>query len=272
VYSTLYFGACAFLAYKYVHPSRFSVVTPNWVTEVKVPGAKGDIPTWASPRLASNQGKPVVFVLAHGFGGTREGWTDLMGALPKLGFECVAPCMPGQDASPENSVGFGYPEARTITDTVKWVRARYKKPPKIVLLGLSMGGAASWLASEEDPTVDAVITEGSYARFDETMNYWLNRTLPGASVYLRPMIWIASAMAHVDPSTVNPVNSASKWTKPALVIQGSDDKLITISHAERLAKAANCPLWIVPNAEHAQCYGVARTEYLKRIAAIASRL
>jgi pimeloyl-ACP methyl ester carboxylesterase len=272
VYGALYLAACGYLAYQYVHPSRQRIIKPNWVTEVNVPGEKGDIPTWSSPRLAAKHGKPIVFVLAHGYGGTRESWTDIMSALPKLGFECVAPSMPGQDASPDQSVGFGYPEARTVTDTVKWVRTRYPKPPKIVLLGVSMGGAACWLASEEDPTVDAVVTEGAYARFDETMTHWLDRTFPGGSIYLRPMIWMASVMAHVNPSDIVPVNSAAKWRKPALVIQGGSDTLITMSHAVRLSKAAHCPLWVVPNAEHAQCYEVAKTEYLKKLAEIANRL
>ncbi|MDR3690547.1 MAG: alpha/beta fold hydrolase [Fimbriimonas sp.] len=268
-YGGLYLAVCAYLAYTYIHPARQKVTAPTWVRQVDLPGSHASIPAWVSPRIAGGVGRPVVFVLAYGYGGTRESWSDLMLALPKMGFECVAPCMPGQEASRENSVGFGLTEAHTIVDTVRWVRTKYRTPPKIVLCGVSMGGAASWIASEQDPTVDAVVTEGAYARFDEAMNNWLNRKIPGSSVTLRPMIWFASAMDHLNPSDIVPLNSAAKWTKPALVIQGGDDVLIPMSHARQLSDAAHCRLWIVPGAQHAQCFTVARKAYLQALKAIA---
>ncbi len=44
-----------------------------------------------------------------------------------------------------------------------------------------MGGAAVWLASQKDPSINAVVSEGSYSRFDEVMSHWLNSKLPGSS-------------------------------------------------------------------------------------------
>ena len=247
-------------------------MTPVWVKEVQVPSVHGLVPTWASPRLAEGKGGPVVFVMAYGYGGDREYWSDQMQALPRLGYECVAPSMPGQDASPDATVGFGVKEATMVLDTVKWVRSQYKKPPKIVLWGLSMGGAAVWLASEQDPTVDAVVSEGAYSRFDEAMNNWLNRKIPGASVFLRPMILMASAEAKLDPAKIVPLHSAEKWKKPALVVQGADDKLIPRHQAEELSQAANCALWLVPGAAHAECYTVARKEFLERVVKLTKEL
>ena len=268
-----YSGLCVFLAHSYLHPVRLKAgVTPSWIKEVLVPGAKGDVPTWASPRLAAGKGNPVVFVLAYGYGGDRSNWSDVIHELSKRGFEAVAPSMPGQDASPDPTVGFGVKEAAMVLDTVKWVRKQYKNPPKIVLWGLSMGGAAVWLASEQDPTVDAVITEGAYSDFNTTMYRWLNRKMPGSSFYLRPMIWLAAYQAHINPSTIIPGNAAAKWRKPALVVQGADDNLILMSQAETLASGAHCPLWVVPGAKHAECYGVAKDEFLKKVTDIAKHL
>jgi len=271
--SILYVILCVWLAHSYLHPKRFkSLLRPPSIKEVMVPSAMGPVPSWASPGLASGNGKPIVFVLAHGYGGDRSFWTDPMLGLMKRGFESVAPSMPGQDASPDDTVGFGVKEAVMIIDTVKWVRRQYKKPPKIVLWGVSMGGAAAWLASEQDPTVDAVVTEGAYSRFDEAMNRMLNERTPGASIFLLPMVWLASFEAKIDPSSIIPLNSAAKWKKSALVIQGAEDKLIPMKHAEQLASAAHCPLWVVPYAPHAQCFDVARKEYLDRLTALAKKL
>src|SRR5471030_2753965 len=166
----LYGLMCAWLAHAYLHPSRpKTVLRPTSLKEVFIPSSKGTVPSWATPALAAGRGKPIVFVLAHGYGGDRSFWTSQMLDLKAKGFESVAPSMPGQDASPDETVGFGPSEAKVVLDTVKWVRGQYKMPPKIVLWGVSMGGAAVWLASEQDPTVDAVISEGAYSRFDEAM-------------------------------------------------------------------------------------------------------
>jgi len=261
-----YLGVCAYLAHVYVHPPRQTPsMEPKWVKDVLIPSAKGPVPSWATPRLAAGNGRPVVFVLAYGLGGNRGYWSDAMFELQKRGFECVAPSMPGQDASPDDSVGFGVKEAAMVVDTVTWVRQQYKEPPKIVLYGLSMGGAAVWLASEMDPTVDAVVSEGAYGNFEEAMNNWLNRKIPGASVSLKPMVWMACAEAHLNPAAILPVNAAAKWKKPALVVQGAEDKLIPMKQAKALAAAAHCPLWVVPGAAHAECYALARTEFLARL-------
>ena len=268
-----YLGICAYLAHVYLHPKRDNaMMTPIWIKEVMIPSTKGPVPSWASPRLAAGKGEPIVFVMAHGYGGDRETWTDPMLELPKRGFECVAPSMPGQDASPDPTVGFGVKEATMVLDTVKWVRAQYKKPPKIILYGLSMGGAAVWLASEQDPTVDAVVSEGAYSRFDEAMYNWLDKKLPFSSITLRPMIWMAAAEAQLNPAKILPLSAAAKWTKPALVVQGDRDSLIPMHQAHELAEAAKCPLWIVHNAAHAECYSAEKDEFLKRLTDLAYKL
>lgn len=268
-----YLLLCFVLARSYVQPSRVIPTRPDDLAEVQIPidGHASD-PAWATAHLADGQKGGIVFVLAHGYGGTRDTWSALMPRLAAQGIEAVAPAMPGQDASPEPSVGFGMKEADTLVAAAKWAR---KQAPgaKIVYAGVSMGGAAAWLASEKDPTADGVVSEGAYARFDEAMVHWFERKTPGASVYLRPVIWFASAMAGLKPSDVVPLNAAKKWKgRPALVIQAGADDLIVQSHADRLSEASGAPLWVVPDAAHAMCYDIARDEYVNRLVKFAKAL
>lgn len=269
VFALVYVGACAFLAHGYLSPLRHIPERPTTLGEVRLPGG---IPAWATKNLAKDHPSPVVFVLAHGYGGTRDSWGHLMDDLQKRGIDAIAPAMPGQDASPAPQVGFGFKEADTMVAAASWIRAR-APGTKIVYAGVSMGGAAAWLASEKDPTAAGVVTEGAYARFDEAMNNWFERKAPGASVYLAPVVWIASAMSGLNPKDVVPLHAAEKWKgKPALVIQAAEDTLIPMSHAERLAKASGAPLWIVPGATHSKCFEVARPEYLRRLVAFTKAL
>ena len=203
LFGGLYFGLCLMLANAYLKPARSVPKTPEKLSDVSIQTAAGADPAWATPALAEH--KPVgnvVFVMAHGYGGTRAAWRGVIEKVRDAGFEAVAPCMPGQDASPDKTVGFGLKEAKVIVDTVRWARSQYptSRPPKIILLGVSMGGAASWLASEQIPNeVDAVITEGAYARFDQTIDRWFDSFLPHGSSILSPVIFFARRIGGVDP-------------------------------------------------------------------------
>lgn len=273
VLSFWYVVICWILAKNYLSPTRNISEKPTNLTEVEVPLPDGkQDPSWATAKLAAGKPSKVVFIFAHGYGGNRHSWLELMPLLEAKGIDSVAPSMPGQDASPEPQVGFGFKEADTMVAVANWVRS--KSPGvKIIYAGASMGGAAAWLASEKDPTAVGVISDGAYARFDETMYHWFERKAFGASYFLRPVIWMASAMSGLNPGDVNPMNSAAKWKgKPALVIQAGEDHLILRSHADRLVAASGAELWVVPDAEHVECFSVAKKEYVDRLAKFADRL
>ncbi|MBI3721805.1 MAG: alpha/beta hydrolase, partial [Fimbriimonas ginsengisoli] len=144
--------------------------------------------------------------------------------------------------------------------------------PKTVLVGISMGGAACWLAVER-ARADAIVSEGSFAVLDDAVRRWFDLLLPGGHVILAPVRWLAKVRSGVDPSTVRPVDGAARWRgRPALVIQGDRDRLMEMSQAKTLSEAAGCPLWVVPGAEHAQCQNLAPAEYVRRLSELADAL
>lgn len=263
-----YVAFCFQAANAYLHPWRETYPAPEGVRETKV----GDTPVWASPGLADGHPSEVVFVLAHGYGGTRATWNGLLKDLRKAGIDAVAPAMPGQDASPDKTVGFGKKEARTIVECARWCRAKGAK--RVVGLGISLGGAATWLASAEDPkALDGVISDASFALFSEAMDRTFSYRLPMGGVILRPVVWIAKSMSGIDPSSIRPIDSAAAWKgRPALVIQGTADRLIVPSNGERLAEAAGCSIWRVKGADHAQDYSTDPEGYARRVIEFAHRL
>ncbi len=266
-----YFAGCFFLAKQYLSPPRVVYERPAGVSEVAL---ADKTPVWVSPGLEKGGSRAkVVFVMVHGYQGCRATWSDLLPLLMREGYEVVVPAMPAHDTNPDPTCGFGIKESEVVLETVEWARSRFEKPPKVILVGISMGGAAVWMASEKDPSVDAVVTEGSFAILDETANRWFDRTLPGGHVIMVPVVWMAKKMSGVDPSTVRPIDAAEKWKgRPSLIIQAAEDQLMPRNYAERLAKAAGCPLWVVPGATHAQCKVVALPEYEHRLTEIARTL
>jgi alpha-beta hydrolase superfamily lysophospholipase len=265
-----YLGVCWYLSSEYLSPPRGpSAMTPPFVNEVIIPTRGGSNPTWVTKNFDA---APVVVVLAFGNGGIRGSFTELTHDLVAQGFAAVTPCMPGQDASPEKTIGFGLAEARTLEDTVAWVRSNRADHPKVVLYGVSMGGAACWLATSDNPPVDGIITESAYAELAPTVDQFFNRSIPGGSVVFRPVVWIAQWRSGLRVSDINPVRNAESWHgRPALVIQAGEDDLVNPKQWEQLVQATGGEYWLVSGAKHAGCYEHDPKAYVSRIAGFLSR-
>jgi len=262
------YGVVVFaLAYLYVHPRVPAPETPLGLMDVPLELQSGRLPTWMTEGLArSRPQSDTVLILVHGYRGDRSSWKEAALDLRQKGVELVVPALPGHDANPDRSCGFTLKERRIIVEVVSWARSQYEVPPCIALVGISMGGAACWLASQIDPKVAAVITEGALVHIRETTDRWLDRTVPFGRYLLRPVRWIAERLAGVDCGDIDVLDAAQRWKgRPGLVIQGSLDRLIPMEDAEELARAAGCELWIVPDARHAHCYRQARRAYMGKV-------
>jgi pimeloyl-ACP methyl ester carboxylesterase len=266
----LYFGigllgaygvGCYYLAAKYVRPGVSNVGPPPTGFLPAV-----GINAWTSDLSHAK----AVFVLVHGYGGNQSRWADTGNALTSKGFGVVIPALPGHDSRTEETCGFAIKESQVVLDTAAWIREHAGEDTEIVLVGISMGGAACWLASERDPKIHAVASEGAFARLEPATKRWFNAKVPGASTFLAPVIWFAKGMSGVDPATVNPVDAAAKWKgRPALVIHGDQDQLFATFDAEALAEASGADLWIVKGATHAQCCNVDLKAYVDRLVKLA---
>jgi pimeloyl-ACP methyl ester carboxylesterase len=224
------------------------------------------VPAWVTPRVAQGKAKNV-FIFSHGIKADRAFFADTARDLAKRGYDVVLLPMPGHDESPDQYLGFGPKEADLIKQTVVAVKADH-----VVLVGCSLGGAATWLASDH-PGVDGVVTESAFAHLDPVTRIWFERVLPGGSFIFRPVIWIVSWKLHINPSDVNPSETAAKWDhkKPALVIHAGNDGLIPIEQGRELAKVSGAEFWEVPGHEHAQCQDEG-DEYVDRIEGIMKRV
>lgn len=259
----LYGGVCWILAEGYVSPVRLAEdPRPEWLLEVEILSEGGDIPAWSS--LDSAESDRPVFLLAHGYGGNRAYWNPLVEELRAYG-DVVVPAMAGQGASRKDQVGFGLTESRELIDCAEWVRARFPGR-KIALIGVSMGGAACWLAAERRPELfNAVITEGSFMSLEAGSRDFLSVSIPGGATIFRPIILMAERKSGITADQVVPVRAAESWKgKPALIIHGGEDRMFRVEHAEALARATGAEIWEVPAARHAEVTKLEPVEYARR--------
>lgn len=142
-------------------------------------------------------------------------------------------------------IGLSMEEPRDVSAALDWLQTQtsiHAKP--VVLLGLSMGGATAIRTAAIRPDVSAVISVSAFASFEPMMGtgpeLWLGR-LGILSLY---GVW---------PPNTQPVRDIARIPpRPILIMHGSADKQIPVSHAYMLKQAGgpSVELWIAPGADH----------------------
>jgi hypothetical protein len=210
-------------------------------------------------------------ILAHGYGGTRKSWAEIAPALAAAGFGVIVPAMPGQDQSPQKMVGFGPAETDLLISLCRICR-RENPEACLVLMGISLGAAASWNASL---TVrpDAIIAESAFAVLSEGIQGYVNSVVPGGEVVLKGAIALARRKSGVDPKTVRPIEAAAKWTGPALLLAASEDTLSSMAVLDAYQEAVpHAEIVIFSGARHAKCYESDPSRYLSVVVDFLNRL
>ncbi len=144
-------------------------------------------------------------------------------------------------------------------------------PLRPILWGRSMGAAIALRAAAEDPRLVALVLESPMVDLETSMAIVLGRRrLPCAKLLARLITGRASKLAGVPVHRPRPIDSAPCVACPTLIVHGTNDTLVSIEEARRLARAfASEPHWIeVPDARHTDVIDKGGEPLLDRIAGI----
>lgn len=247
---------CFLLANRFVSPAGAKIECPD---KLRVEQVDRNLTAWTSGEVSR---APVVYIFAHGYRGNLLQWKRAMEDIAKDGNAGVTFPMPGHSNSSDSVCTLGPSEAKTIQKVSRWVRSK-NPAARTVLVGVSMGGAACWLAVNNDPGIaDAVITESAFARLSDAVDRWFSRSLPGGQFFLAPVAWIASGKAGINIPSVNPLEGAQRWHgKKSIIIHPIDDATVPYGQGEMLALAAGTEVRLV-DAPHSQGYELNHDRYL----------
>ncbi len=242
----LYLGGCFVMAKGYVSPVRLSAGErlPG-VREVAFETDGYEIPAWRG-----GEGDDV-FLLVHGYGGRQSYWNELATELMPHG-EVVVIATMGQTVSPVGEVGFGDGEAGEIITVAKALREEGKR---VHVVGVSMGGAAAWLAAGREPELfTSVTTEAAFARLDWGSDDFLSVSVPGGARLFRPIVLLAERKKGVNGAEIRPADAAKKFGGPALILHSRGDGMFGARHAEALAEAAGVEVTWFEGWKHAEIF------------------
>ena len=206
-------------------------------------------------------------VICHGYQSNKEflyGYIDMFPDWNILLFDFRAH---GQSAGKITSVGCH--EYKDIIAAVQYLKTSLQNSVNpenhtqlpLVIIGISMGGAATLKAAEVDQDLcDAIIVDSTYANLNATIlqSFSLKSKLPYYPFF--PIIkQMFNYVANCDMSSMNPVESVQHIQKPILFIHSCDDTFISPLNAVRLyANSVNkkSEIWIGPRCRHGflHCY------------------
>lgn len=202
--------------------------------------------TWTSPDA------PVgAIVAAHGYCMNRAELAPFTAFFAEHGLATLLFDFRSHGQSARGRTGIGTYERIDVVAAV--VEARRRVPGgKIVLLGSSMGAAASgFAAGERRDLADAIILDSSYDRLFDAAEGWWNflGMLTGTRSLWRRALWpvvrLARPFAGFDPKSASVAEALRGFERPVLILHGREDTIAPPFCAERIAAATATPAEIV---------------------------
>jgi len=239
----VYLGVLLAISWAFIHPYRLPIyLSPG---AMGVPQEEVAFETDDGLRLTGwwvgREGSDKVAVLAHGFMMNRCELTPLAATLWGWGFSCLVFDFRAHGRSAKAKCGMGWREKADVRAAVRFARSRVPGA-RILLVGSSMGAAASAFAMSEDPGIaEAAVLDSCYSRLSSAVAGWW-RFLGGSflQILLWPCVYLAGPLAGFSPLGVD-VAKALPAIPPEklLFIHGTHDTLALPAEAER--NLARCP-------------------------------
>lgn len=208
-------------------------------------------------------------IMCHGYNGNGLRQIKLSKQFYKMGFNILIPDARGHGKSEGNYIGMGWLERKDILEWVKLI-LKYNLDAKIVLYGVSMGGATVMMTAGENlpKNVKCVIEDCGYTSVWDEFKYQFNTFF---KVSCFPVLHITSFITKIvnkySFSEASSIKQIKKCKIPVLFIHGSKDAFVPVYMVNELYEAARCPkeIFVVKGAHHAESFFVNPKQYQKSV-------
>lgn len=215
------------------------------------------------------KGAPVELMF-HGYRGCGE--RDLCGGVQRcfrLKRNVLIVDQRGSGLSGGKVITFGINESRDVLSWIDFIIKEFGENTKIILTGISMGGATVLTASgrELPDNVVCILADCSYSSAKEIIKKVIaERKLPPNLLY--PFMRIGAGLfGHFRLQETSPIDAMKRCKVPVIFIHGEDDKYVPCNMSHKVFDA--CPtektIFTVPRAGHGLAYLVDTEGYFKAL-------
>lgn len=171
----------------------------------------------------------------------------------------------GQSEGSMTTVGL-----REVLDVRAAVDHASARPSVEHVAGIGFSMSAATMLLTQDPRMEALVAEAGFARLD----LLIDQLYPLPWFTDAPLVWLTEGYARLTlgtwPSQIAPEAAIGSTAFPVLLIHGTEDDQIPVSHAHWLhaaAPAGASELYLVEGAGHGQAHAVAGEAYEDRVLA-----
>lgn len=212
-----------------------------------------------------------IVILAHGYSSQgKEMGTYARFYHEVLGYHVLMPDARGHGASEGDYIGFGWPERKDYLLWINHVIEAVGQEAKIILHGISMGGATVMMVSGEElpEQVKATIEDCGYTSVHEELSYQLKRiyNLPSFPI-LHATSLLTKLKAGYGFYEASALKQVKKNKLPMLFIHGAKDTFVPTRMVYQLYEACQTPkeLLVIPGAGHGLSYRVDKEAYEDKV-------
>lgn len=211
-------------------------------------------------------------IISHGYKGDGETMANYAYMFHQMGYNVLLPDDRGHGQNAGKYISFGWQDRRDYLGWIDKVLRINGQHTKIILFGVSMGGATVEMMSGEDlpPQVKAIIADCGYSSIEEELAYLLKRQFHLPKYPFVPIVsFINRHRMGYYLSDVSSVEQLKRNHLPIFFIHGEKDVYVPSWMLKENYQAANGPkqMWQVPNATHAESFWIGPAEYQRHIAA-----
>lgn len=201
-------------------------------------------------------------IMCHGYSGNAPRLKRMASLFYKMGINVLAPDARGHGKSEGNYIGMGWNERFDIINWANLIISK-NKDAKIILYGISMGGATVMMTSGEKlpQNVKCIIEDCGYTSVWDELNYQFRKFLKHRFSLISNLILILISLetkirAKYSFKEASALKQVKKSRIPILFIHGSKDKFVPTFMVDKLYSAANCKKekLIIEGAAHAESY------------------
>lgn len=174
-------------------------------------------------------------LLLHGIGGCKEHLLGLSQFLADKGYASVAIDGRAHGKSEGEYCTYGYFEKEDLSKIIADVR-KIDPNTKIGIWGTSLGGAIALQAMAHDEQIEFGIVQSTFTNLATVVSDYQKRYFGGLSLKFaaKYALWRAGRIAGFSPVEVSPIAACSQIEQPVLILHGTNDKRISISHGTQL--------------------------------------
>ncbi|KPK69216.1 MAG: hypothetical protein AMJ84_09980 [Acidithiobacillales bacterium SM23_46] len=213
---------------------------------------------------------PLTFVLAHGWGASKEMLDQQIVFLCREGWDVVAFDSRNHGNSEGRVSSVGYHETRDLEAAVAHVRSGTHLGQTVFLWGISMGAVAAIRVAERDPSIRGLIAESSYLSLRETVWHHVRLYFGFPLTVLAPLVlaWVRWR-ARFNTDDLDVARSVGRITQTsAMFVASEEDRRTPPATARRLAELCAGPhtrVFIAPHGEHACIFADNQVAYANEV-------